>query len=169
MGESSSFHSLCLVVRVLVGWLGQKSPHTLKWCWDKIADDTQLTINLLPLHNLTNRSTDKEGFGNCMNSGQVRKAQERLNSRYREATVTESPQDTTAIAQKPQPSPVHTDRFTRTTESTTSVQQTSPPEFCQSQAQAALPEKTAPFLLCTTQQGGPGHRQRSQLGNLSVW
>lgn len=71
--DGGSFPSLCLAVRVLGGCLGQKSPHTLKWCWAKIPDDTQLIVNLVLLHNTTDQSSDQKGFGNCMGSGGQRR------------------------------------------------------------------------------------------------
>lgn len=110
--DGDSFPSLCLAVRVLNGCLGQKSPHNLKWCWDKIPDDTQLIVNLVPLHNTTDQSSDQKGFGTAWALGKGGEEDPRKISkgRCRKATVTESLQDTTAVAQKPQPLSVHINR-----------------------------------------------------------
>lgn len=115
--DGGSFHSVCLAVRVRGGCLGQKSPHTLKWCWDKIPDDTPLIVNLVLLRNTTDQSSDQKGFKNCTGSGEVRRGRPKKEMKGKmRKLLSQSLQDTTAIAQKPQPSPAHTnpDRLTWT-------------------------------------------------------
>lgn len=89
-----------------------------------------------------------------------------------EPTVTESLQDTTAIAQKP-----HLHQCTPTgmssygpTEDTTLVQQTSSAGTTLLNAAKKLmfqkPKMTGPFFSCATKHGGPGHQQCFRPRNL---
>lgn len=176
--DGSSVPSLCLVVRILGGCLGQKSPHTLRWCWDKILDDTQLIVNLVLLHNTPDQSSDQKGFVNCMGSGEGKGGRPKKEMKgemqgSRCHSHCRTPQPSLRNHSLHQHTPTETSLYGPTKDNLLWCNRPflpeQPAECCQRVQQKLVPQepkKTVPFFSCTTQQGGPGHQQCSRPGNL---